>query len=54
MSTSIDLVRELGSQVAHVGVIELEDVAGSRMRVHLKGYGVPDLLALSRSFWNGD
>jgi len=35
-------------------VIELEDVMGSRMRVQLKGQNVPDLLALSRSFWNAD
>jgi hypothetical protein len=31
---------------------ELEDAAGSKMRVHLKGIGMPDLAALSRSFWN--
>ena len=35
-------------------VIELEDAAGSRMRVQLKGQNAPDLLALSRSFWNAD
>lgn len=35
-------------------VIEWEDAAGSRMRVELKGQNVPDLLALSRSFWNVD
>ena len=34
-------------------VIELEDAAGSRMRVHVKGQ-LPDLLALSRSFWSAD
>lgn len=31
---------------------ELEDAAGAKMRVHLKGIGMPDLAALSRSFWN--
>jgi hypothetical protein len=31
---------------------ELEDAAGSKMRVHLKGLAMPDLVALSRSFWN--
>jgi hypothetical protein len=31
---------------------ELEDAAGSKMRVHLKGIGMPDLAALSRSFWD--
>jgi hypothetical protein len=33
-------------------VIELEDATGSRMRVELKGQNAPDLLALSRSFWD--
>jgi hypothetical protein len=33
-------------------VIELENAAGSKMRIHLKGPHAPDLMALSRSFWN--
>ena len=33
-------------------VIEFENAAGSRMRVHLKGGQAPDLVALSGSFWN--
>ena len=32
-------------------VLELEDAAGAKMRVHLKGPETPDLVALSRSFW---
>ena len=32
-------------------LLELEDVAGAKMRIHLKGVEVPDLAALSRSFW---
>ena len=32
--------------------LELEDAAGAKMRVHLKGVAAPDLAALSRSFWN--
>jgi len=32
--------------------LELEDAAGAKMRVHLKGAQAPDLAALSRSFWN--
>jgi len=32
--------------------LELEDAAGAKMRVHLKGVAAPDLPALSRSFWN--
>jgi hypothetical protein len=31
--------------------IELEDPAGARMRIHLKGQAVPDLTQLSGSFW---
>jgi hypothetical protein len=31
--------------------LELEDAAGSKMRVHLKAAAPPDLAALSRSFW---
>lgn len=33
-------------------VIELENAAGAKMRVQLKGMHAPDLLALSDSFWN--
>ena len=33
--------------------LELEEVGGAKMRVHLKGSVVPDLVALSRSFWEG-
>jgi len=33
-------------------MVELEDAAGAKMRVHLKGAPMPDLMALSRSFWN--
>jgi len=32
--------------------VELEDSAGSKMRVHFKGTAAPDLASLSRSFWN--
>ena len=32
--------------------VELEDTAGSKMRVHLKAARPPDLTALCRSFWN--
>lgn len=35
-------------------VIEWEDAAGARMRVHVKGQTLPDVLALSRSFWSAD
>lgn len=32
--------------------LELEDTAGAKMRVQLKGTRMPDLAALSRSFWD--
>ena len=32
-------------------IVELEDPRGAKMRIHLKGAEVPDLAALSRSFW---
>ncbi len=32
-------------------LVELEDVSGAKMRVHVKGAEAPDLVALSRSFW---
>ena len=34
-------------------MVEWEDAGGGKMRVHLKGVEVPDLVALSRSFWEG-
>ena len=33
-------------------LLELEDPRGAKMRIHLKGGPVPDLAALSRSFWS--
>jgi len=35
-------------------ILELEDVEGSKMRLHFKGIDVPDLAALSRSLWGVD
>ena len=32
--------------------LELENAAGSKMRVHLKAAAPPDMAALCRSFWN--
>jgi len=34
--------------------LELEDAGGARLRVHLKGFGAPDLAALGRSFWQSE
>lgn len=33
-------------------VLEVENDNGVKMRMHLKGVTMPDLVALSRSFWN--
>ena len=32
--------------------LDLENAGGAKMRVHLKSVTMPDLAALSRSFWN--
>ena len=34
-------------------VLEFENAAGSKLRVHCKGAAIPDLVALGRSLWNG-
>ena len=33
-------------------LLELRDGSGAKMRVRLRGTGMPDLAALGRSFWN--
>ena len=33
-------------------VLEVENAVGAKMRMHLKGVAMPDLVALSRSLWN--
>jgi len=56
-ATASNFVELPPSSLANSGgecTIELEDTAGARMRVYLKGYDAPDLCALGRSFWNGD
>jgi hypothetical protein len=35
-------------------VIDFENSAGARMRVHLKGVAVPDLAVLARSLWSAE
>ena len=34
-------------------VVEFEDGSGAGIRVHLRGYEAPDLVALGRNFWSG-
>ena len=33
-------------------LLELEDAGGAKMRVRLQGVGMPDFVALGRSFWD--
>lgn len=35
-------------------VIECENSAGAKMRIHLKGVSLPDLTALGRSLWRAE
>lgn len=35
-------------------ILECENVSGAKLRVQLKGVAVPDLIALSRSFWSAE
>ena len=42
------------SGFAPEGLLELERVDGAKLRIHLKGIAVPDLVALSRSFWSAE
>ena len=54
-SASTPAFVELGSpSLAAPGecIVEFEDTAGARMRVHLKGSDTLDLVALSLRFWN--
>jgi len=34
--------------------LELEDADGAKMRVHVNGVATPDLVALSRGFWQAE
>lgn len=51
MATFLEFARPVSGGSSEC-TLELEDAAGSKMRVHLKGFEAPDLAALSRSFWN--
>jgi hypothetical protein len=56
-SSSLQGVPSMG--VSNECVVEFEDGAGARLRVHLRGSDVPDLVAcglvaLGRSFWSGE
>ncbi len=48
---------ELAPPARHVGsecLLELEDAGGAKLRLYLKGAVLPDLAALSRSFWSAE
>jgi hypothetical protein len=45
----VELAAPAGIASGHC-VLELEDAAGSKMRVELRGFEAPDLVALTRSF----
>ena len=51
MATFLELAPPASGGVPEC-TLELEDPGGAKMRVHLKGLPVPDLTALSRSFWS--
>jgi hypothetical protein len=46
----LELIPPLSAGVSEC-IMELENGAGAKMRVHLKGMASPDLVALSQSFW---
>ena len=35
-------------------LIEMESEEGAKMRIHVRGGEVPDVVALAESFWNGE
>lgn len=51
VATFVELAPPVSSGVSEC-ILELENAAGAKMRVHLKGVAAPDLAALSRSFWD--
>ena len=52
-ATFVELASPVGSAGLAECVLELENAGGAKMRIHLKGVGVPDLAALSQSLWGG-
>jgi hypothetical protein len=50
-TTFVELAPPVGSGGLAEYVLELENAAGTKMRIHLKGVPVPDLATLSQSLW---
>jgi hypothetical protein len=51
LATFVELAPPVGPASLPECVLELENAGGAKMRIHLKGVGVPDLAALSQSLW---
>lgn len=49
-ATFVELAAPTRSE-ARECLVEFEDARGAKMRIHLPGVATPDLVALSRSFW---
>jgi hypothetical protein len=47
----VELVAPTSADFCHC-TLELENTDGTKMRIQLRGTAVPDLAAISRSFWN--
>jgi len=50
-ATFLELVSPTSAGLCHC-TLDLENAGGAKMRVQLKSITMPDLAALSRSFWN--
>jgi hypothetical protein len=50
-ATFVELAPPVGSASLPECVLELENAAGTKMRIHLKDVAVTDLAALSQSLW---
>lgn len=50
-TTFVELASSVGSAGLPECILELENAAGAKMRIHFKGVPVPDLAVLSQSLW---
>jgi hypothetical protein len=48
----VELVPTVGGPLPEC-IVELEDVQGTKMRIHVRGGVLPDLGSLGRTFWEG-
>ena len=54
LPTFVELPASTLATAAGECILEFEKPEGSKLRVHLKGVHVPDLLALGAGFWNAE